>query len=531
MKRVIDSEATWRAAHTEAVALLDAGDAAAAVALAEDCTPALGHESKVTQLRAAMYTDGGQMLKRRDLVERGADLWRELDPDANPNIAYNLANAELGIYQLAVDQGSSFPLAWQENREHLYTARTLFERIAGHRSVGKELRLQSLTNAGNAYDNVGRYLDALDCYDRALAIDPGFGMAQGNRGVALERAARLMRDHAATVLKEAAANLDAALAQRDSIARFGGTTAIAPFERVRARIRLKEPVDAKTTPRQAWADPHLEWCRRHELFLHVSHSCLREDTTRMDPLFFRRVITATDDADRHRVDRLVDAFNAIKQEYAAARYVVWLASERVSPIRDHSTAMSERITFLDSLQYARWGLRTGMAVQALAAATNVLDKVASFVHLYLGTSRRVRGVYFDWLWQERDGKPMDPELVAALERPNGNVGLLALCDLSCDLRADTPLSRRVGLRHTATHRFLVAHTEMVPVSDEWFDRVRWPGLVKETIAQLQVARAAIIYLAWMIDVRENVRSKRGDEGRVIPAIAISPVDSRLVERE
>ena len=85
---------------------------------------------------------------------------------------------------------------------------------------------------------------------------------------------------------------------------------------------------------------------------------------------------------------------------------------------------------------------------------------------------------------------MDNELAVSLDRPERNVGLLALCDLSCDVRQETPLARRVLLRHAATHRFLVAHTERVPVSDDWFDRVRWPDLVRDTIAQLHVARAS-----------------------------------------
>jgi tetratricopeptide (TPR) repeat protein len=532
MTRVIDTAAAMREARTEAVKLLHAGDAARAIALVEDFSAEASQEFNLRQLQAAMYTDGGRMLKRADFVERGADLWRDLGPDSKADIAYNLANAELATYEIAVGRGSQFGAGWQKNREHLYTARALFERVATDATARTELRLQALTNAGNAYDNVGRYLDALEYYDRALAIDSRFGMALGNRGVALEHAARLMRDHAPTILMEAAENLDAAIAQPDSILRFGGPQALDWFEKVRGRIRPGKATETKARSRKAWNDPHLEWCRRHELFLHVSHGCLREDTNRLDPLFFRSVITSTDETGRDRVHRLVDAFDAIKQEYVAARYLLWLATEKRSPVREHSSAMSDRVTFLDSLQYARWGLRTGMATQALAAATNVLDKIASFVHLYLSTGRRVRGVYFEWLWQEKDSKPMDAEIAASLAGPNVNMGLLALCDLSSEVRSGTALSKRVHLRHTATHRFLVAHTEMSPPSDEWFDRVRWPDLVSEVLAQLQVARAAIIYLARMIDGREYVRGKDGTRAeQMIPGISIPVAETRLMEYE
>ena len=358
MTRLIDSAAAIEIAHAAALALLHAGDAAGAVALAEECSPQIGQEFNVSQLQAAMYTDGGQMLGRPDLMERGAELWRKLGPDSRPEIAYNLANAELGTYELAVRQGQ-LSTAWQDKREHLHTARALFERVGRDISARRELRLQALTNAGNAYDIVGRYLDALACYDAALSIDPSFGMALGNRGVALEHSARLMRGHTSTILQQAVDNLDAALAQRASVIRLGGPAALGDFERVRGRIRVAKSSTPSAQPRKRWSDPHLEWCRRHELFLHVSHVCLREDTDRLDPLFFRKVLTGLTDADRQRVNHLVDAFDAVKQDYVAARYLVWLASDPNSPIRDHSESVSRRVTFLDSLEYARWGTERG----------------------------------------------------------------------------------------------------------------------------------------------------------------------------
>src|ERR1700687_4314822 len=526
--RVIDSMEALTAAHGEAVALLDT-DPAAAIALAESCIPGSGHEDNVQQLQAAMYTDGGVQLNRADLVKRGAEMWRALSPGTTPNIAYNLANAELGIFQAATAATDDLAAAWSENVSHLQKARALFRRVAKDAASPRNLRLQALTNAGNAFDIVGRYLDAIDLYDEALALDPGFAMALGNRGVALEHSARLMRGHAPTVLSEAVANLDAALAQPDAVGGFGGRSAVDVFAKVRQRIKCPPSSGPDPQVKKPWADPHADWCRRHELFLHVSHRCLHENTERLDPLFFRGVTIGLDDASQHRVRQFVDAFDAIKQDYVAARYTAWLASERTSPIRAHSAAISARVTFRDRLEYARWGVRTGMAVQALAAATNVLDKVASFVHLYLSTARKVQSVYFEWLWQARD-KPMDEQIAVLLKRPNVNRGLLALFDLSYDLRSDTPLARRVHLRHTSTHRFLVAHTEVAPPSDDWFDRLKWDELVKESIAQLQVARAALIYLARMIDIAEY-RAPKKDPKHPTPSIPIPSADSRLSEHD
>lgn len=528
MARTIDTDTAFQAAQLEATALLDAGNPSGAVALADDCIPTSDQELNVTHLRAALSTDGGLSLGQRDLVERGMALWQQIGPDSHPAIAYNLANAEMAIYNLAVKEGD-LSTVFERERHYLRSARTRFDRIGTEKSAPQKLRLQALTNAANAYDIVGRYVDALDCYDRALAIDPNFGMALGNRGIALHSSAPFMGEHGSTLRHEAAAALDAALNNRESVLRFGGPDALRQFQDIRDKIPSPTSPQSPAHLGSPWQDPYLDWCRQHELFLHVSHGCLREDAPRLDPLFFHSVITGFDSAGEQRMCHLVDGLNTVKQDYVAARYVAWLASDKRSPIRDHAASVSERVTFLDSLLYARWGVRTGIAIQAFAAATNVLDKTASFVHLYLETARSVRGVSFAALWHEKKGKPMDPELAATLDKPERNIGLLALCDLSCDLeQPDTALSRRVDLRHTATHRFLVTHTELVPPSDEWFDRMRWGDLVDNTRAQLRIARAAIVYLTRLIDRHEASRHGTAPTA-AIPPMHIPPVDSRLVE--
>src|SRR5262249_201018 len=139
------------AAHKEAVALLDS-DPAAAITLAENCVPGSGHENNVRQLQAAMYTDGGLQLKRADLVERGAEIWRTLNPDSKPGIEYNLGNAELAIFEAAAAATDDLAAAWSDKVSHLQTSRALFRRVANNGASPRELRLQALTNAGNAFD-------------------------------------------------------------------------------------------------------------------------------------------------------------------------------------------------------------------------------------------------------------------------------------------------------------------------------------------------------------------------------------------
>jgi hypothetical protein len=201
----------------------------------------------------------------------------------------------------------------------------------------------------------------------------------------------------------------------------------------------------------------------------------------------------------------------LKQDFIAARYLLWLTDGAESPIREHAATTSARAGYLDTLRYARWGARTGLAIQAFAAASNLLDKVACAVHLYYRTSRKSRTVYFRYLWHPKPGKNkpdvLDPELVDAAPTR----GLRALCDLSCDLAAATPLNELVDRRHTATHRFLTVH-RLSSAGDEpagdWLEHVDWDDLVAGAITLLGTARSALIYLARMIDIEEHRRATR-----------------------
>jgi hypothetical protein len=484
--------------------LIDALQPLEAVTFAEACE---GNERFVTGVRAVACTQAGEIEQDAALLERAIELWGELDGESDPAMGYNLANAEYALWRVARAK-LGFVAALEQKRQHLHRARALFNRAGEDPNVPMELKAQALTNLANSYDDLGRDVDALAAYDRALGLDPGFAMAVGNRGTTLLGIAAFMGDHHPRVLVDAAQALDTALADPEQIIRFGGQSALDSFQAKRAQIKGDTSPMEGGTPAD-WTDPHLRWCAKHALFLHVSMVCLSADAREVDPLFFRGVTVGLSDEEQTRANAIVDAFNALKQDYIAARYLLWLATDDQSPITEHADAVTTRARFLDTNTYGEWGIQSGLASQVFAAVINLLDKVASFVHLYLATGRASTQVYFRGFWGTRQqrGSPllMDPELAAQFAGI-GNRGLLALCDLSCDLERDTPLNMMVRRRHSATHRFLSVHWMLVdPRNDPsgWLERVTWRDLVDGALEQMAMARAALIYLARLIDLAEH----------------------------
>jgi tetratricopeptide (TPR) repeat protein len=510
MGTMVATEEASAAAGRRIGELLDRKQASEAIRFAEECE---GPQQITDQLRALAYTHGGAMMQDRARLESAVTLWRRAGGEKHNGIGYNLANAELDLWYLLVRE-HGYVAALQADRAHLRNARVLLRRAGQDETVAEHIRVQALTNLGNSYDSEGRDVEAIAAYDEALALNPTFGMALGNKGTALGYVAPFAGQHKPTVWAEVVTALDAALEDEAGIVKFGGTTALEHFRKRRAAIKVKPGFVHKHREHPDWADPHLRWCAEHGLFLHVSLPCLSEAYEELDALYFNGITVGLDDADQRRANDLIDAFNALKQDFIAARYLLWLADGDESPIREHAAAITARAGYLDTLRYARWGPRTGLATQAFAAASNLLDKIAGAVHVYYRTARKSQGVYFRYLWHPRhaENKPdvMDAELVDAAPTR----GLRALCDLSCEVETSTPLNELLERRHAATHRFLVVHrlpsANSEPAGD-WLEHVDWDDLVGGAITLLGTARSALIYLARTIDIEEQRRAKQRED--------------------
>lgn len=477
-----------------------------------------GTPSLILQLRAAAYSTLSD--DRPSLLEAAA-AWRKLGPESSA-VAFQLASTLQNLVELRARDEDRVAVIEHE-AEHLREARVLYERAGNDEDAEPVLRIQSWVNLGNAFDFMGRDVDALLSYGRAMALDPDFGMALGNYGMTLLGIAPFMGGHQGHVLADAARALDRAMEDEERVVEIGGVSALAIFRSQRAAIQGSSPDQDEVIDhnRPNFTDPHLRWAYRHGLLLHISPECLQDGDQVVDPLHLGTMTVGIDDASQARLKRLQDAFNAVKQDYISARYSLWLASEPESPIRAHTQKLSARSRFVDTLGYARWGVQTGMALGALNVATNTLDKIAGLTHLYFDTGRKPSSIYFNGMWKAKPKKgeppPMQPELKAELQS-TGNRGLLALCDLSLDVageKRETELKKLVGLRHTSTHRFLVAHDMVVGTEEEdgWMERVEWSRLLEAALRQLAITRAALLYLARAIAVREE---NRQPEGKVMP---------------
>lgn len=444
----------------------------------------------------------GERREDVDMIRNGiAKLHALAETPGTDHSLYNIARSHFAIWTIEHNR-LGFADALLEARKELFTARELYEQVAADSDQPESLRLRAATDLGNSLDNHGRHIEALIAYDRALALDPQFGMALGNRGMTLLDRAIRMPDFSDPVICEAVAALDSALAHPESISQAGDPHAIQIFRKYRSRIKGTPTHDHDTV---ALAEPHLEWCRAHDLLLHPSPRCITPKTKVLDALRFGGLTVGIDDASQARVLTLQDTLNALLQDYLAARYLAWQTLETGSELRHAVAPFNDHAAFTDTLTYARWGTATGLALMALAAATNLLDKVAGATHLYLGSTRQVYFFQF-WLRRRRAGQPERLDEVIATELAAGNRGLRALCDLSCELERPGPVKAIRDQRHAATHRAIAVHEVIAPaerIPDDWVERITTAELQDGVLDQLRRSKAALTYLMDVIIDREK----------------------------
>ena len=128
-------------------------------------------------LRAATLVNAGASLGRRDAIDEGVELYRELhDLYPTVDITYNLAN---GLVE-AANCGSA-DSEWvdhqEQTRAYRAEARRHYWRVVQDVNADLELRTQAWTNIANLFAKTYRLSEAHDARLSALKVDPTNGVA------------------------------------------------------------------------------------------------------------------------------------------------------------------------------------------------------------------------------------------------------------------------------------------------------------------------------------------------------------------
>lgn len=468
-------------------------------------------------------------------LAQAIDLSKQLDPrelsdGETSTLHYCLANAWHDLRVLSTTQeGLIWGLHQEEVEKELFHLR-LALRESRESTLPVEARCQILTNLANLFDEIGRCVEAIEYWDRALVLAPSFAMARGNRGIGLSYYGRSLYDpgHQGLFLRHAHRDLADALAFPAMLhegAQASFEKHLGTLEHVLGDAAGQEfDMDFFPLGTSEEETAYRRWCLENRLFVNPLNDLGPHPIAARDILTTPSITTGIQEGPYYQ-----GFFNQMKQEYVSARYLFY---DGVSSQGSHFS--DREVLLYNTLDYPAYSLAVEKVKAAFRVAYSVFDKVAFFVNEYLKLGISAKKVTFGTFWYTTQAKKKGLRLELGERR---NWPLRGLFWLSRDLYEDKPGFRQSAepdaqeihdIRNHLEHKYLKLHDDPWIPSDQVGAAVR--GLVDtlafsihrkdfemKTLRLLRMIRAALIYLSLAIHCEEQQRAqKKGPNTMVAP---------------
>lgn len=469
---------------------------------------------------------------------------RELMPNQGALIEYFRANAWSAKEELAGERGS---WDWEHaEREQQILA---LSRAAAHPGFAKldvSRRCQVLTNRANLLNTMGRFVDAIEGWDRALRIIPNFAMALANRGLGLKHYAGLLEDdrERAILLLHAHDGLAAAVApdalyegdnQVDLRQQFAATASAYAAAVDLNRVRVLQDLDGTALGRSKAEQAYRRWCLDRRLFLSPLNDLGPFTAAAIDDLVLPAITESFDDRPgAFTPPPVIGFFNQMKQEYASARFMLY---EGLNSTKLHFSDRGVRL--FDTLDYPAHSLATERVRTAYRIAYSLLDKVAYLVDHVWKLGKVADRINFKNVWMT-EGK------LRLLDRfkVNQNWPLRGLYWLSKEL-FDNELKRTTGadarelhdIRNALEHKYLQVHEGWAwdlmlisPATNGLGISINSDLLEAKALRVMKIARSALIQLALAIGVEERNKSAAAPD-QLIGSMPLYGLEERRKRRD
>ena len=309
------------------------------------------------------------------------------------------------------------------------------------------------TNYGNTLQICGRFISAIEQYQKVLNINHTFGMALGNLGQLYQQYGFLVFDelHRDFLHYFAFHNLRNAVESNDS----------SIYEQARQAFKNHlESYNDEYISKVLWPDFNIpdknfetteeslyrQWGLRHHLFLNpLNNLPIIENYFAVDEIILPNMIANIDYKPIYH-----GMFNQIKQEYIYARYLYY------SSLQDQSHPhFADKDTKLINLSdYPQYSIRIEKLKTAFKTLYGLFDKIAYFINSYYKVGMASENVTFHQIWFYK-GK--NNNLIPKL---NTNIALASLYWIDKDVSKETKqspnpyLERIRQIRNGLEHKYV-----------------------------------------------------------------------------
>lgn len=384
---------------------------------------------------------------------------------------------------------------------------------------------QILTNLANLYDTVGRFVEAIEYWHRAVCLIPTFGMALGNMGIGLTHYAYSMYDpgHFNVFLQRALSCLESARETQlhpDAKQAFEGK--ISEITILLPEIMRDQDFDVMSHS-LGDSEPEVEyrqWCLTNGLFLNPLNDLGPYPIAARDIFTAPSIVYGLGEAPSYH-----GLFNQIKQEFVSARYFYY------EGVKSTSVHFSDRDVLLyNTLDYPLYSLASERIKASFRITYSLFDKITYLLNAYLALGIPERQVNFRTIWYKNQQRS---EGLKPGFQNRENWPLRGLFWLSKDLfenqegfkDSTEPDARDLSeIRNQLEHKYLKLHSESLwnrsavdeaasMFRDDLAFSVYHRDFERKTLRLLKLARAAIIYLSLSLHREEHLRWKGADSTR------------------
>ena len=423
------------------------------------------------------------------------------------HVWYFRGNVQAALQDIA---GSNIWEWRQPHRERqiLYLRRALSH--GGSADLHPLVLAQISVNLANALNSFGRTFEAIALFDQALAHQPGFAMALGNRGLAKLGLARQLHDggHRDVVAASAHADMTAALSD-DAVwdanypgaidAFIGSVREISEHIDVEA-VRQANDLDGWPLGRTSMERAYRRWALGKRLFINPLNDLGPHPIAAADALSL-----PDHHADVDAPPHFIAWFNQMKTEYATARLLLFESECWPDP---HFADRELRLA--DTLDYPAYGVALEKMRLSFRSAYSILDKVAGFLNAYLELGDAPRKVNLRSVW----GKEWT--LRQRFEK-QPNLALRGLFWLSHDIVGPDPgdqdaiapdAADLAKLRNVLEHRCLVLREIATDYPSGVVDVTTVEEFSSAALRMLRLARTALMHLPFAVGAEERSREAR-----------------------
>ena len=444
---------------------------------------------------------------------------RPLDPEYYGRLHYFLGNAWFSLHCL-VNQTA----AWETPELELAILhfRTALSKGEWIPVLPTQRVCQISTNLANMLSETGRVVEAIELWEDASRLVPGYGMTIGNQGYGLFKYAFVVPDpgHARFVLTFARDYLSKAIALplEHEAARSVFSKHLAVAKTILAGMVTPDSheLNSSSLGRSERERQYRKWCLEHRLFLNPLNDLGEYSIGARDRMALPSMVRPINEGPIFQ-----GLFNQLKQEFTSARFFYHDGRQAV---RGH---FADRDVYqLNTLDYPSYSVNVEKVKTAFRIAYSIFDKIAFFLNEYFELGMLPGDVSFRRIWYVKGDKKkgLRPEVQAMSNWP-----LKALFWVSKDLSENRPEFTEAmqpdskllaSIRNHLEHKYLKLHEEeWVGLPEDPSDRFMDDTLAlslsridfeKKALRILKLVRASLVYLICAVKIEESHRGAKSE---------------------